>query len=57
MHTQSLIDFSRLWQNLIELSKSRLSQQNLAEFNQASILPEHLFWQNLVEFNQVGRTW
>ena len=43
IHTQSLTDFSRLQQSLVEFSRSQSSQQNLAEFSQASILLECLF--------------
>ena len=43
IRTQSLMDFGRLWQNLAELGRSQLSQQNSAEFSQTLILLEHLF--------------
>ena len=57
MHTQSLMDFSRLWQNLAELGRSQLSQQNSAEFDRVSILLEHSFWQNLAEFGRIRSSW
>ena len=56
IYMQSLTDFSRVWQNLAELGRSQLSQWNLAEFSQASILLEYLYWQNLAEFDRVGKT-
>ena len=43
VHMQSLMDFSRLWQSLVELSRSQSSQQNLIEFSQALVLLECLF--------------
>ena len=55
IYIQSLTDFSRLWQSSVKLSRSRLSQQNSAEFCQASILLKYSFWQNLAEVNQVSR--
>ena len=55
VHTQSLMDFGRVWQNLAELSRSQSSQQNSAEFIQTFILLERSFWQNLAELAELGR--
>ena len=57
IYTQLLTDFSRVWQNLAELGRSQLSQWNLVEFSQASILLEYLYWQNLIKLVELGRTY